>query len=150
MSELDELLNRLPNGTQLPLKANADPALSIPMLSFQFIRPPLKEEELFENTNVPIIVVSAPGAVGKSALAQYIAEQKLCPLWDLSKLTLGTNTFQGTLARSYDLRQLPQVVDDLASGKILFVLDAFDEVEIISGWQRVEEFLNEIVTNGAG
>jgi len=145
MSVFDNLLNQLPNGTQLPLKANPDPALSIPKLNSPFIRPPLRVEEANNGTNVPIIIVTAPGAVGKSALAQYIAEQKQCPLWELAKLTLGTNTFQGTLARSYDLKLLPQVVDDLGAGKILFILDAVDEVEIISGWQRVEDFLNEIV-----
>ncbi|MCC7208692.1 MAG: hypothetical protein IT323_15400 [Anaerolineae bacterium] len=91
--------------------------------------------------------------MGKSALAQYIAATKQAHLWDLSRLVLGTNTFQGTLASSFQLEALPGLIEDLRKGQVLFVLDAFDEAEIVSGWPRVEEFLREVfgfVKNASG
>lgn len=144
MSELSDLLNRLPKGTQFSLVSSADHAVSLPSSDEAFVRPILKAENGFGADNPPIILISAPGAVGKSALARFIAAEKKCHLWDLSKLRLGTNTFKGTLANAFDAEDYSQLVSDLRNGRLLFVLDAFDEAEIVSGWARVEEFLNEL------
>ncbi len=97
-----------------------------------------------DHPSAPIVIISAPGAVGKSALAKFIASDKQCHLWDLSKLTLGANTFRGTLARSFDPDEYSALVSEFRGGRVLFVLDAFDEAEISSGWPMVERFLKEL------
>jgi hypothetical protein len=144
MSELSKLLDKLPNGTPFHLVRSADQSVSLPSRDEAFVRPILKLENNLGEDDPPIILISAPGAVGKSSLARFIASERNCHLWDLSKLRLGTNTFKGTLANAFDAEDYSQLVKDLRNGRLLFVLDAFDEAEIVSGWARVEEFLTEL------
>lgn len=142
MSELNNLLDRLPRGSSLPLLPK-NTAILNPFTAW-FVRPPLVSEDPEPVPNAPIVIIGAPGAVGKSALAHFIAREKQCHVWDLSKLVLGANTFIGTLLKSFEMSEVPNLIRQLQRGETLFVLDAFDEAEIASGWQRVEIFLEEI------
>lgn len=144
MSQLQALIDALPHGTDLPLDPDADPALERHTANPAFVRPPIQREGEHPDQLPPIIVVSAPGAVGKSELARYIAVEKACHVWNLAKLTVGSNTFRGTLARSFDPGEYSNLVRDFGAGRVLFVLDAFDEAEIRSGPLQVESFLKEI------
>jgi len=92
----------------------------------------------------PVVLISAPGAVGKSTLALHLGAQHATALWDLSRISLGDNTFIGTLATDFGALALGNILDGLKRGKVLFVFDAFDEAEILSGWDRVENFVREI------
>jgi len=144
MSELGDLINRLPMGTTVRFTGDKRKAISIANKDETFVRPILKIENSVDTPNLPIVVISAPGAVGKSALANFIAAEKGCHIWDLSKLALGTNTFIGTLVEAFNRKDFAQLQTELEDGKVSFVLDAFDEAEIVSGWGRVEEFLEEL------
>jgi len=147
MSELNKLLEMLPRGTSAALEPNCSAAIYRPTEynAKMYVRAPLLREDALPNdARPPFVIVSAAGAMGKSALARYIAYEKGAHVWDVSRLTLGTNTFRGTLAESFSINALPALFDDLRNGRILFVLDALDEAEIASGWQRVEIFLSEI------
>jgi hypothetical protein len=107
-----------------------------------FIHPKLKVVK--DEANCPIIIVSAPGAVGKTTFAKYFAFEKKAFYWDLSKIKLGDNTFIGTLANTFGAHNLSKVIFDIGQGNISFFIDAFDEAEIISGWDGVEKFIREI------
>ncbi|MBO9308427.1 MAG: hypothetical protein J7551_01435 [Chloroflexi bacterium] len=147
MSELNKLLEMLPRGTSAALEPNHSAAIYCPTehSAKMYVRAPLlKEDAPPDGARPPFVIISAVGAMGKSALARYIAYEKGAHVWDVSRLTLGTNTFRGTLAESFSINALPALFDDLRNGRILFVLDALDEAEIASGWQRVEIFLSEI------
>lgn len=91
------------------------------------------------------IVLSSAGAVGKSAFAAYLAGEKKAVVWDLSRVKLGTNSFVGTLARTFGYSQLSAVMASIAAGEMLFVFDAIDEAEIHSGREGVEIFVSEVV-----
>jgi hypothetical protein len=109
-----------------------------------FVKPPLREISQPEGP-CPILLISSPGAVGKSTLASFIASEKRCYLWDLSRLSLGSNTFVGTIAHSFGASHLGTVLQDLSTGRALFVLDALDEAEVAAGgWSALEMFLREI------
>ncbi len=147
MSELNKLLEMLPRGTSAALESNHSAAIYRPSdySARMYVRAPLLKEDVPpDGAKPPFVIISAAGAMGKSALARYIAYEKGAHVWDVSRLTLGTNTFRGTLAESFSINALPALFDDLRNGRILFVLDALDEAEIASGWQRVEIFLSEI------
>lgn len=148
MSELDNLLRMLPTGTSANLEPNSDGIVYRPDVTqvTSYIRAPLvrDEESASSAHKPPFVIISAAGAMGKSALARFIAHEKNAHVWDVSRLTLGTNTFRGTLTSAFAIRDLPALFDDLRAGRILFVIDALDEAEIASGWQRVEIFLSEI------
>lgn len=94
----------------------------------------------------PFIIISAPGAVGKSTMAKYCAHEKSGFYWNLAEYDLGDNAFQGMLLNCFGVSQLANVIDNIRNGKIVFFIDAFDEAEILSGWEKIEKFIQEIYT----
>lgn len=107
-----------------------------------FIHPKLKSIQNIEES--PIIIIAAPGAVGKTTFAKYFAFEKKSFYWDLSKIKLGDNTFIGTLAKTFGAKNLSKVLQDINDGNISLFIDAFDEAEIVSGWDGIEKFLREM------
>ena len=92
----------------------------------------------------PIMIFSAPGAVGKTTFAKYFAYQKNSYYWDLSKLKLGDNTFIGTVADCFGHENLVGILQRLEKGEISFFFDGFDEAEMISGLDGIYNFVTEI------
>lgn len=111
-----------------------------------FVPPSLRAVDDSGPLGSPFLLISAPGAVGKSTLAAALASAREAWVWDLSKLQLGSNSFVGTIAQVFGAGQLGQILMDLGQGRMLFVLDAFDEAEVLSGWQRIEAFVREVWT----
>ncbi len=112
-----------------------------------FIQPKLRT---IENNDGSFMIISAPGAVGKTTFAKYCTHHKKAYYWDLSQISLGDNTFIGTIADYFGALQLSKVIEDLNKGNVSFFFDAFDEAEIISGWERVEKFVREIYSHAKG
>jgi hypothetical protein len=146
MAQLADLLDNLPVCSRLPLLVSAHPAIIQPEQNPNFVAPPLKitNGDPLSDQRHPFILISAPGAVGKSTLASHIAANRATALWDLSRLALGDNTFIGTLASAFGPPVLPSILSGLVKGESLFVFDAFDEAELLSGWDRVENFVKEL------
>jgi len=140
----DDLLALLPNGKPLELVSCSHQAVIMPQVDKSFLHPQLTIVQESEIPLPPIIIISAPGAVGKTALAQYIGARKNCFFWDLSKLKLGDNSFVGTIAQCFGAANLVAVLTALQEGNMCFIIDAFDEAEILSGWPMVEGLLDEV------
>lgn len=96
------------------------------------------------NDSCQFVLFSAPGAVGKSALAKYVAYKTSGLYWDLSKLIIGDNTFIGTIYKSIGLEKIDQYIKGLSYQKTTLIIDAFDEAEMISGKNALENLLSEI------
>lgn len=94
--------------------------------------------------NIKFILFSAPGATGKSALAKYISYKYNAIYWDLSKIHIGSNTFNGTIISSMGTEEFSKFKENLKKANTLIVIDAFDEAEIISGRARLADFITEI------
>ena len=90
------------------------------------------------------ILFSAPGAVGKTALAKYIAYTTGGLYWDLSKLVIGDNTFIGTIFEAVGVGKIDSYIKGLSSKIFTLIIDAFDEAEMISGNSALENLLSEI------
>lgn len=106
--------------------------------------PPSFKELHPSNEGTPIMIFSAPGAVGKTTLAKYFAYQKNSYYWDLSKIKLGDNTFIGTVAKQFGHENLASILGRLEQGEVSFFFDGFDEAEMLSGWNGVVDFVTEI------
>lgn len=91
------------------------------------------------------LVISAPGAIGKSAFSKYLAATKNAMVWDLSKLKLGSNTFIGSIVQAVGVENLQQFLLSIKQGKTTLIFDAVDEAELHSGWDGVNEFLKDVV-----
>jgi hypothetical protein len=95
--------------------------------------------------NSPVILVSAPGAMGKSVAAKAVAADLDAPLIDLSSLSVGSDTLTGLLARILGWTQAPKLINDLRSGQATIVLDGLDEAQLRAGREHTIAFLNNIV-----
>lgn len=93
--------------------------------------------------NPKFVIVSAPGATGKSAFGKYLAYIKKALYWNLADLHIGDGTFQGTLYKALGASKISEYAQKLKLGKSTLIIDAFDEAEIISGRKNIETFLYE-------
>lgn len=91
-----------------------------------------------------VILFSATGAMGKSALAKYLAYKLKGLYWNLSRMTLGHNTFHGTLIRCIGDSNFSSFMNGLNSGRSLLIIDALDEADLISGREMLRIFLTDI------
>lgn len=107
-----------------------------------YIHPKLKV--IKQSDTGSIILISAPGAVGKTTFAKYFAKQKKGYYWDLSKIKLGDNSFLGTIADVHGSSNLSAFLDSIRTGEICLFIDAFDEAEIRSGIDGVLKFIEEV------
>ena len=93
------------------------------------------------------ILFSAPGAVGKTTLARYIASTYGGLYWDLSSKPIGDTSFAGEITHAVGIgngSRSDEIFKNLKCGKALFVLDAFDEAILISRREGIKNFIIEI------
>jgi hypothetical protein len=98
----------------------------------------------------PILLISAPAAVGKTTLAHYIHGQLTksgqgvlyIPLQEAS---IGHDFFVGRLAGVFPNLSKRQILDSVFGGKIIVLFDGYDEVTMRSDQiDRNKEFIAEI------
>jgi hypothetical protein len=108
-----------------------------------FVEPDLQVKQPIEPGRTSVVLLYAPGAVGKSTLASELASRARAFLWDLSKFQVGSRTFSGTILDLYGFVSTG-VQKRLAEGKFLFVLDALDEAQVRSGSQNFDAFISDL------
>ena len=104
----------------------------------------IKTDLRISTLNPKFILFSAPGATGKTALAKFVAYTKNAIYWDLAKLKLGTNSFDGTILRGVGSKNYSCFINDLDNSRVLLVIDALDEADIISGRKMLSGFISDI------
>ena len=109
------------------------------------VRPDLRVSTL----NPKIILFSAPGATGKSALAQYIAFNYKAIYWNLSQMDngIGSHSFKGSILAAVGDEQYTDYMRELKNANVFLAIDALDEAEMISGTKRLCSFISEIADN---
>ncbi|MDE2706089.1 MAG: hypothetical protein OXI35_13550, partial [Gemmatimonadota bacterium] len=105
-----------------------------------FVEAPLKFADDFgEEKTCPILLISAPGAVGKSTLANEIAARTGSILVDLSKAeAVGGSTITGGLARA-------GLYGPFADGDVALLIDGLDEARIRVTKDSFSAFLDDII-----
>ena len=104
----------------------------------------VKTNEQVSSLYPKFLLVSAPGAAGKSALAQYISYTYNAIYWDLAQIRLGTNSFSGSILKAVGASNYSSFISNLNNGNVLLVIDAMDEAEVISGRKMLGEFIADI------
>jgi hypothetical protein len=108
-----------------------------------FVEPDLIVDQAIEPDRTSVVLLSAPGAVGKTTLAAELASRTGATLWDLSKVQVGSRTFAGTIMEAYDF-EATGVLKRLNQGNFLLILDALDEAQVRAGSQNFDAFLGDI------
>ena len=107
----------------------------------------VKTEKKLSTLEPKFVLLSEPGATGKSSLEKYIAYKFDAIYWNLAKVKVGTNSFVGSIVSAVDAPNYSNFIADLNSGDVLLVIDAFDEAEIISGRKMLDSFIADISKN---
>lgn len=91
-----------------------------------------------------VVLLSAPGAMGKSAAARAIATTLNCPLVDLARLRVGSNSLTGLLTQVLGWGQAPTFIQALQAGTATLVLDGLDEALLAAGRDNFQAFLGDV------
>ncbi len=75
-----------------------------------------------------IILISAPGATGKSEMTKNLSFELNIPVFDLGQHdAVGANSFIGMLYKTISPMEMGKVLTELTSGKYSIIIDALDE-----------------------
>lgn len=141
--KIDEALGML-HKCALPKLCDYTILQKIESESFYYPAPLIKTRS---DDNSKFILFSAPGAVGKTTLAKYIAHHYGGLYWDISTGDISGTAFAGRIAHDIGLENCElqgELYKKLTHGECLFVLDSFDEAALTSRRDGVKDFLIEI------
>lgn len=142
MMNLDFVLSKVGVGNGFSLVPNPPKEVSIESKEEFYIKPTLRDT--FTTKDSKLILFSAPGATGKSALARYVSRSKHALLWDLSKDRIANHSFSGMLVESLGNKEFSRFTEGLLNGEAVLVVDALDEAEMISGRTAIETLLSDL------
>lgn len=107
---------------------------------------PSFQKIIFDTERPTILLVSAVGATGKTALAEQLSQDTNLPLLDLAKhKPVGDNTLTGLLTHAFDVKDIGAVFQGLASGSYGIIIDSIDEGRSKTTEKAFEAFLDDIV-----
>lgn len=144
----DFVMDKIGNGGHFNLMSDHPKSVSIKTNADFYIKPTLLDTQLDNNSK--LILFSAPGATGKSALAKYISYTKKALLWDLSMEKIANHSYSGMLVKALGTKEFSNFTEGLLTGDAVLVIDALDEAEMISGRAAVETLLMDLRTAAMG
>lgn len=111
---------------------------------YKYIEPQFYECNSTNLPNPKIILFSAPGATGKTALAMHICKEYNGIYWDLPENKVAEYSFSGAIAEAVGYENLSDFIISIESKNNFLVIDAFDEAEVGSGRSGIEFFLRDL------
>ena len=150
-----QLLERLPNCDEFNLRHNPDAGISyIDCETPRFVPPNLSDmEDESEDGPTQVLIVSAPGAVGKSTLAKAIAFDKKALLWDLAAAPeVAGGSLNGMLFSTLGTGQT-DFLEFMTEGLQFLIIDALDEGRLKvneNSFQRLLEDIGQIAQLSKG
>ena len=145
MYTIDDYWSRRLQGASRPQQSQLAGWSAFPEPVDGFIEPELTLREGDPET-AKILVVAAPGAVGKSSFARHLGQTVNFATVDLAQTSpLGGNFFKGGLANAFGLNALSAA----AAGSIGLIVDALDEAQLRAGPQGYEAGLLDLASIAA-
>lgn len=144
---LSDLIALLPHLDPQSRPIVADSSVGIRYVTEQdplFVAPPLQTDLDVSSESPSLVVVSAPGAVGKTSVGLELSSQTSAAYWDLSTWRVADGSFVGGLVRAFGFAPAQKVVQGLNDGSFVMVLDALDEARLRAGDQDFEAFITDI------
>lgn len=130
--------------TSFKLQAKGDSLYIAEQRDKPYIEPSLAKV-VFEEEKPKVILVSAVGATGKTALAQVLSNHSGLPILDLSKhKPVGDNTLTGIITTSFNTSDLSQILLGFASSTYGMIIDGIDEGRSKTTEKAFEAFLDNI------
>ncbi len=115
-----------------------------PTREHPYIEPTFAKVE-FETERPAVILISAVGATGKSALAQVLSNQTGLPMLDLGKhKPVGDFTLTGLLSNAFRVQDLSSVLEGIENGTYGVITDGIDEGRSKTTGKAFDAFLDDI------
>lgn len=109
-----------------------------------YIEPDL-EKIIFDQEKPTVLLVSAVGATGKTALAHQLSRDLSLPVLDLAKhKPVGDNTLTGILTSTFDVGDISTVLAELQSGQYAVIIDGIDEGRSKTTEKAFDAFLDDV------
>lgn len=141
MRTLTEVVASLRVGTRESLEAasKSKAIIANPSPPVGYVRPPVSILQWDEPARV--LLIDALGAVGKSAAAAFVAQNRRWILVDAAELQVGHYGLTGLLHDSFGGSEF---FSDLENGAVGIVVDALDEAHLKSGTTNFFAFLEDL------
>ena len=115
----------------------------------KYIQPPMKQLEtamgIVDYSDAEIILVSAPGATGKTAMSNYISAKLDIPILNLGKYeAVGVNSISGLLMKDVEQNNIFVYSEGLRNGTCSMILDGLDEAYIHITQDSFKAFVRDI------
>ncbi len=109
-----------------------------------YIEPTFTKNE-FDVERPQVLLISAVGATGKSALAKILSGRLNLPLLCLGRhKPVGDNTLTGLLTTSFAVDQLSAIFQSIDSGEFGIIIDGIDEGRSKTTEQAFQAFLDDL------
>lgn len=141
--KLDEVLSTVKK-CEIPTMQNYSILQKISTKEFYY---PSPLRQIRADIDSRIILFSAPGAVGKTALAKHIAYNYGGIYWNVASKHIGGTSFAGEITHAVGVgngAKQDELYSRLKCGESLFILDSFDEAALISRRDGIKDFVREI------
>lgn len=139
---IDNLLNAIRCTSRFPLaeRVKSQNWVKYPMIADSEFVPPPVEGEIPDDTR--IVLLSGPGAVGKSILAKWCAAQSNIAYFNLAGRTVARDSARGLIGEAFSDTRYSEVVRAIREGRYTLILDALDEARLASGEGPFIDFLS--------
>ena len=126
------------------MKATTDSFAIATERTTPYIEPTFTKNE-FDVEKPKVLLISAVGATGKSALAEVLSTRLNLPLLSLGQhKPVGDNTLTGLLTTSFAIDQLTAVFQSIDSGEYGIIIDGIDEGRSKTTEHAFQAFLDDI------
>jgi hypothetical protein len=117
--------------------------LKLPQGPNPFVAPTLRviEPDLPRPLDAEVLFIKASAAVGKSTIANHLANTLQIPLLDLARVPVSTGSLKALLL---DVSGLGNPLEAFHAGRLPIIVDALDEGRLLSGEQGFESFLETV------
>lgn len=143
-SPLSIFLNHLPKlSSAVKCERPSDSFEVAPSVPIGYVWPDLLMDDDGPPT-VPVVLVTAAGAMGKSIAARAVAASLNAPLIDLSKLHVGSDSLTGLLTNVLGWTAASEYVSAVEAGTGSMVMDGLDEAQLAAGREHFLAFMRNV------
>ena len=140
----DELIGRLPPCEQFPTNIDLPRGVSYGDIITEFV-PPDVSFEIGDIQDSQVLIIAAPGAVGKSTLGRALSSKKSALMWDLAEAEeVGSGSLDAMLDYTIETGLKPEFIKWMKEGIQFIIIDALDEGRIKVNEQSFLRLLENI------
>ncbi len=115
----------------------------------RYVQPPMSQmptsSGMTSYQEAEVILISAPGATGKTAMSNYLSNQLQIPILDLGHHdAVGANSIAGLLMQQVNQEDVFIYHGGLKNGGCSMIIDGLDEASIHISWESFEAFLKNV------